>query len=99
MICRKTHTFVMLVHYHFEGSYTASGDGDVNEGNLDNIRLANEHDMGVFIISPYDKGGRLYAPSHLSRELMLPEMEPMQYGEFHSLASTSSMEKKTRDQT
>lgn len=72
----------MLVHYHFEGSYTASGDGDVNEGNLDNIRLANEHDMGVFIISPYDKGGRLYAPSHLSRELMLPEMEPMQYGEF-----------------
>ena len=78
----------MLVHYHFEGSYTASGDGDVNEGNLDNIRLANEHDMGVFIISPYDKGGRLYAPSHLSRELMLPEMEPMQYGEFHSLAVT-----------
>lgn len=34
----------------------------------------------VFIISPYDKGGRLYAPSHLSRELMLPEMEPMEYG-------------------
>ena len=71
------------MHYHFEGSYTASGDSgdsDLNEGNLDNIRLAHKHDMGVFIISPYDKGGRLYAPSHLLRELMLPEMEPIQYG-------------------
>eukprot|EP00581_Thalassiosira_minuscula_P012620 CAMPEP_0183732296 /NCGR_PEP_ID=MMETSP0737-20130205/38101_1 /TAXON_ID=385413 /ORGANISM="Thalassiosira miniscula, Strain CCMP1093" /LENGTH=654 /DNA_ID=CAMNT_0025965273 /DNA_START=28 /DNA_END=1992 /DNA_ORIENTATION=+ len=69
------------LHYHFMGAYTASGDGNGSaEGNLDNIRLAHEHDMGVFIISPYDKGGRLYTPSHLSRELMLPEMEPMEYG-------------------
>jgi hypothetical protein len=69
------------VHYHFEGSYTASGDGDETfEGNLQNVRLANKHDMGVFIISPYDKGGRLYAPSHLLRELTLPEMEPMEFG-------------------
>lgn len=36
-----------IVHYHFEGSYTASGDGDVNEGNLDSVILAHEHDMGV----------------------------------------------------
>ncbi|KAL3776236.1 hypothetical protein HJC23_011733 [Cyclotella cryptica] len=69
------------LHYHFEGSYTASGDGDENfEGNLENIRLANKHDMGVFIISPYDKGGRLYAPSNLLRELTLPEMEPIEFG-------------------
>eukprot|EP00571_Detonula_confervacea_P012771 CAMPEP_0172300094 /NCGR_PEP_ID=MMETSP1058-20130122/2273_1 /TAXON_ID=83371 /ORGANISM="Detonula confervacea, Strain CCMP 353" /LENGTH=629 /DNA_ID=CAMNT_0013009785 /DNA_START=6 /DNA_END=1895 /DNA_ORIENTATION=+ len=68
------------MHYHFMGAYTASGDGDVNEGNLDNIQLAHKHDMGVFIISAYDKGGRMYTPSHLSRELMLPEMEPMEYG-------------------
>mmetsp|Transcript_1325 Transcript_1325/g.2850 ORF Transcript_1325/g.2850 Transcript_1325/m.2850 type:complete len:655 (-) Transcript_1325:174-2138(-) len=69
------------LHYHFMGAYTASGDGCENgEGNLTNIRLAHEHDMGVFIISPYDKGGRLYTPSHLSRELTLPEMEPMEYG-------------------
>lgn len=68
------------LHYHFLGSYTASGDGDESaEGNLGNIRLAHEHDMGVFVISPYDKGGRLYTPSHLSRELMAPEMEPMEY--------------------
>lgn len=64
------------------GSYTASGDGDAeDEGNLSNIRLAHKHDMGVFIISPYDKGGRVFAPSNLCRELMLPEMEPMEYGE------------------
>lgn len=72
-----------IVHYQFMGSYTASGDGDgEDEGNLANIRLAHKHDMGVFIISPYDKGGKVYAPSHLCRELMLPEMEPMEYGEF-----------------
>jgi predicted aldo/keto reductase-like oxidoreductase len=64
------------------GSYTASGDGDEMEGNLENIRLANKHDMGVFIISPYDKGGRLYAPSHQLRQLTLPEMEPMDYGSY-----------------
>ncbi len=75
--------FLIKVHHHFMGSYTASGDGDTeeSEGNLANIRLAHKHDMGVFVISPFDKGGRVYAPSHLSRELMLPEMEPMEYGE------------------
>ena len=40
-------TLIPTVHYHFEGSYTASGDGDVNEGNLDSVILAHEHDMGV----------------------------------------------------
>lgn len=69
------------VHYHFMGSYTASGDGDEHfEGNLENIRLAKKHDMGVFIISSFDKGGRLYGPSNLLRELTLPEMEPMEFG-------------------
>lgn len=72
-----------IVHYHFCGSYTASGDGDESfEGNLQNIRLANKHDMGVFIISPFDKGGRLYAPSHQLRELTLPEMEPIDFGSY-----------------
>lgn len=71
------------LHYHFEGSYTASGDGDESfEGNLENIRLATKHDMGVFIISPYDKGGRLYAPSHQLRALTLPEMEPIDFGSY-----------------
>lgn len=37
--------------------------------------------MGIFIISPFDKGGRLYAPSRRLRSLTLPEHEPMA---FHS---------------
>ena len=36
--------------------------------------------MGVFVISPYDKGGRLYAPSKTLRGLTLPDLEPIQYG-------------------
>lgn len=74
------------LHHHFCGSYTASGDaivgsdGSTNvEGNLENIRLCKEKDMGVFIISAYDKGGRVYAPSNKLRDLTLPEMEPMTY--------------------
>jgi len=67
------------LHHHFCGDYTASGDGEFG-GNLENVRLANEKDMGVFIISAYDKGGRLYAPSNKLRDLTLPEFEPMEYG-------------------
>lgn len=67
------------LHYHFCGSYTTTGDGDCG-GNLSNIRLANKKDMGVFIISAYDKGGRLYAPSNKLRSLCLPDMEPITYG-------------------
>ena len=69
------------LHYHFLGSYTASGDGERarHEGNVANVRLAHEHDMGVFVISAFDKGGRAYAPSYLCRELTLPKMEPMEY--------------------
>lgn len=79
----ESNTFDYInLHYHFMGSYTASGDGDVMnmEGNLSNILLANKYDMGVFVISAFDKGGRVYTPSHLCRELTLPEMESMEYG-------------------
>ena len=72
------------LHYHPFSSYTASGEGLFGAGNLENIILANKHDMGVFIISPYDKGGKLYAPSIQVRRLTLPEMEPIVYGTlFH----------------
>uniref|UniRef100_A0A7S2R028 NADP-dependent oxidoreductase domain-containing protein n=1 Tax=Eucampia antarctica TaxID=49252 RepID=A0A7S2R028_9STRA len=67
------------IHYHAFGSYTASGEGET-AGNLQNIRLMNEKNMGVFIISPYDKGGRLYAPSRKLRSLTLPDLEPLAYG-------------------
>eukprot|EP00536_Pseudo-nitzschia_multiseries_P002546 jgi/Psemu1/283795/fgenesh1_pg.34_\ len=67
------------IHYHAFGSYTASGGGECG-GNLDNVRLMKEKDMGVFVISPYDKGGKLYAPSKKLRALTLPDLEPIQYG-------------------
>lgn len=67
------------LHYHAFGSYTATGEGE-NGGNLDCVRLLKEKDMGVFIISPYDKGGRLYAPSKKLRSLTLPDLEPINYG-------------------
>ena len=36
------------------------------------IALANQKDMGVFIISPADKGGRLYTPSETLQQLCQP---------------------------
>jgi len=49
------------LHYHFIGSYTASGTGPLG-GNLQALQAAQKLDMGVFIISPTDKGGALYQP-------------------------------------
>lgn len=43
------------LHYQFCGSYTSTGDLE-DAGNLSNVRLCHEKDMGVFIISIYDKG-------------------------------------------
>eukprot|EP01052_Picozoa_sp_SAG31_P001273 SAG31_NODE_42_length_31262_cov_46.416231_32_plen_82_part_00 len=45
------------LHYHYIGSYTASGSGPERNANLAAVQAAKRHDMGVFIISPYDKGG------------------------------------------
>jgi len=67
------------IHLHAFGSYTASGGGSFG-GNIENARLMKEKDMGVFIISPYDKGGKLFAPSKKVRSLTLPDLEPIQYG-------------------
>ncbi|MBD2728499.1 aldo/keto reductase [Nostoc sp. FACHB-892] len=36
------------------------------------IQLAAEKDMGIFIISPADKGGRLYTPPQTLKDLCLP---------------------------
>ncbi len=48
------------------------------------IRKAEEHDMGVFIISPSDKGGRLYEPSEKLVELCKP-YSPMQFNDLFCL--------------
>ncbi|MGD1938328.1 MAG: aldo/keto reductase [Cyanophyceae cyanobacterium] len=43
------------------------------------IALADEKDMGVFIISPADKGGQLYAPPPKLMELCHP-LTPLEWG-------------------
>eukprot|EP00540_Astrosyne_radiata_P000035 CAMPEP_0116854100 /NCGR_PEP_ID=MMETSP0418-20121206/18373_1 /TAXON_ID=1158023 /ORGANISM="Astrosyne radiata, Strain 13vi08-1A" /LENGTH=285 /DNA_ID=CAMNT_0004486761 /DNA_START=216 /DNA_END=1070 /DNA_ORIENTATION=+ len=67
------------MHYHYFGSYTTSGVGP-HQGNRGNVQLLKSKDMGVFCISPYDKGGKLYEPSNKLRSLTLPDMEPMAFG-------------------
>ena len=42
------------------------------------IALAREKDMGVFIISPVDKGGQLYAPSETLKQLCQP-FSPLEF--------------------
>ncbi len=78
--CIETDVFEYCnLHYHYFGSYTASGGG-IGGCNLEILRLMKERDMGVFVISAYDKGGRLYAPSKKLRSLTLPELEPIHFG-------------------
>lgn len=44
----------------------------INQQNWSAIEAAQRHDMGVFIISPSDKGGRLYDPPETVRRLCAP---------------------------
>jgi predicted aldo/keto reductase-like oxidoreductase len=46
--------------------------------NFGAVQLAAAHDMGVFIISPNDKGGQLFAPPPLLSELTAP-LTPIQF--------------------
>jgi len=44
----------------------------ISQGNWSAIEVANEFDMGVFIISPSDKGGQLYQPPQKLIDLCYP---------------------------
>ncbi len=57
----------------------------VNELNWRAIEIAAANDMGVFIISPNDKGGKLYEPPPLWTELC-GELHPMQWNALFCLA-------------
>jgi predicted aldo/keto reductase-like oxidoreductase len=57
----------------------------VNDLNRPAIDLATRHDMGVFIISPNDKGGKLYEPSAKMKEVCSP-LTPMQFNDLYCLA-------------
>jgi predicted aldo/keto reductase-like oxidoreductase len=57
----------------------------VNDLNWPAIEAAAKRDMGVFIISPNDKGGKLYEPPPKLTKLCAP-LTPMQFNDLYCLA-------------
>lgn len=57
----------------------------VNDLNWRCVEAAHARDMGVFIISPNDKGGKLYEPPRKLVELCAP-LTPMQFNDLYCLA-------------
>jgi hypothetical protein len=57
----------------------------VNDLNWPAIEAAHKLDMGVFIISPNDKGGKLYEPPKKLTGLCAP-LSPMQFNDLYCLA-------------
>jgi predicted aldo/keto reductase-like oxidoreductase len=57
----------------------------VDQRNWPAVELATQHDMGVFIISPNDKGGLLYKPSAKLVELCQP-LTPMGFNDLFCLS-------------
>jgi len=57
----------------------------VNDLNWSSIKAAAARDMGVFIISPNDKGGKLYEPPQKLVGLCAP-LTPMQFNDLYCLA-------------
>jgi hypothetical protein len=57
----------------------------VNDFNWPAVQAATRHDMGVFIISPNDKGGKLYEPPQKLVDLCAP-LTPMQFNDLYCLA-------------
>jgi len=56
----------------------------INQENTRVINLANKHDLGVFIISPTDKGGHLHTPSIKMLELCSP-LHPIVFNDLFCL--------------
>ncbi|MEM9156146.1 MAG: aldo/keto reductase [Cyanobacteria bacterium P01_F01_bin.33] len=57
----------------------------INQDNWPAIAAAKQQDMGVFIISPSDKGGRLYDPPPKLMELCRP-LSPMAFNDLFCLS-------------
>jgi predicted aldo/keto reductase-like oxidoreductase len=57
----------------------------INQFNLPAIEAAQQHNMGVFIISPSDKGGMLYKPPAKLVELCQP-LSPMVFNDLFCLS-------------
>jgi predicted aldo/keto reductase-like oxidoreductase len=84
----STHATPDLIH-----EAIAHGDFDyvnlhwyfVNDLNWSCVEAAAARDMGVFIISPNDKGGKLYEPPAKLARLCAP-LSPMQFNDLYCLA-------------
>ncbi|RMG05362.1 MAG: aldo/keto reductase, partial [Cyanobacteria bacterium J055] len=57
----------------------------INQWNWRAIKAAKRHDMGVFIISPSDKGGKLYQPPEKLVKLCQP-LSPMVFNDLFCLS-------------
>jgi uncharacterized protein len=57
----------------------------INQWNWAAIEAATNHDMGVFIISPSDKGGMLYKPPQKLADLCAP-LSPMVFNDLFCLS-------------
>jgi len=57
----------------------------INQTNWEAIKVANRYDLGVFIISPSDKGGRLYQPPKKLIDLCHP-LSPMVFNDLFCLS-------------
>ena len=57
----------------------------VNDLNWPAVQAAHALDMGVFIISPNDKGGKLYSPPPKLAKFCAP-LSPMQFNDLYCLA-------------
>jgi predicted aldo/keto reductase-like oxidoreductase len=84
----STHATTDLIHETIAG-----GEFDyinlhwyfVNDLNWSCVEAAAARDMGVFIISPNDKGGKLYAPPQKLVELCAP-LTPIAFNDLYCLA-------------
>ncbi len=56
----------------------------INQKNIEAIQCARKYDLGVFIISPTDKGGHLYNPSDKFLELSRP-LHPIVFNDLFCL--------------
>ena len=74
------------IHHHFFGDYHAAGTPDTQggEGNAACVKRALELDMGVFNISPFDKGGKLYRPSATVAAAIGHEISPIVFAALRS---------------
>lgn len=57
----------------------------IHQHNWPAVEDATRHDMGVFIISPSDKGGRLYDPPAKLSDLCAP-LDPLEFNDLFCLA-------------